>query len=156
MDAKDLYPSLIQMIIQAENITWNRFNNFLMVNAILVAAWSVVYVDSSSLPMRSWPLGAFCVIGAISSILWAFLGSPGRTYLDKYLDVAAELETDHDAWGNKLNKVDYKLATTTKAVTKKLNECICMQLGSSTFILKAVPIILFFLYSLLFCVSLKS
>jgi hypothetical protein len=156
MEAKELYPSLIQMIIQAENITWSRFNNFLMFNTILVLAWSTIYAADPSLQhSQKWPLGAFCLIGVLSGVSWAFLGYRGRAYLKKYLEIAEAFENDHHVWGNELNKEDYKLAKTTSALTVELNNCVCLKLGSSKCLLTIIPAAFSILYLFLIYVSFK-
>jgi hypothetical protein len=114
MKENEIYPSLIQMIIQAENITWNRFNNFLMFNTILVLAWSTIYAaDHNANQSFKWPLVTFCIFGGLSGIFWALLGIRGRKYLNKYLEVAREFENDKTAWGNECRDDKFRLANTT-------------------------------------------
>src|SRR5689334_16945598 len=95
--SKDLYPSLVQMITHAENISWNRFNNFLMFSTILILSWATVWVANSP-QSRMMFLVAICILGGLSGVFWAALGYRGRSFLSAYLKMAADLEADSAVW----------------------------------------------------------
>ena len=66
---KELYPSLVQLRIHADSVTWNRFYNFLMFNSILVLAWATVYAAHPR-PIGAWAvLVAFCFFGGLSGVV---------------------------------------------------------------------------------------
>lgn len=44
VSAKDVYAAVFKMIVNAENISWNRFYNFLWFNSILIVSWATVWV----------------------------------------------------------------------------------------------------------------
>jgi hypothetical protein len=70
----ELYSALVQMVNNAESISWNRFYNFLMGNSILVLAWATIYASQDRSTLTSIVLSAICVFGAGSGIVWAALG----------------------------------------------------------------------------------
>src|SRR5207244_552336 len=92
------YPALIQLVVHAESISWNRLYNFLMGNSILVLAWATIYASNQdSVPTRL-VLSAICVLGGLSGIAWADLGKRTRKHLDQHFDQAREIEKSPTAW----------------------------------------------------------
>jgi hypothetical protein len=144
---QELYPSLVQMITHAENITWNRFNNFLMFNSILVLSWATVWEGQCKSPTF---LVIICVLGIFGGVFWAALGYRGRKYLDAYLDMAEELETTSPLWKNSNEK--YKLATKTKELHKSLH---CSSWAGSKVLLTCGPLAFTALYSIMLCESVQ-
>lgn len=153
METKELYPSLIQLIIHAENITWSRFNNFLMFNTILVLAWSTVFASNltSFQQSRMVVLVAFCILGAVSGVFWAALGWRGRAFLYRYLDMAQDLEDDKTAWVNESANDEFKLAK----LTKDFRDSTCYSWARSKVLLIGGPLSFSVLYFVLFLVSWK-
>lgn len=153
METKELYPSLIQMVIQAENISWGRFNNFLMFNSILVLAWSTIFAANltSLQQSRTVVLVAFCILGAMSGVWWAALGSRGRAFLDVYLDVAQDFENDKTAWVNDSTNDKFKIAK----LTRDFRDSTCYSWAGSRVLLIGGPLSFTGLYFILFFVSLK-
>jgi len=149
MTAKELYPSLVQMIIHAENITWNRFYNFLMFNTILVLSWATLWTAASSSQSRLVVLIAICILGSISGIFWAALGYRGRAFLSEYMNIAKELEADPAVWAEDLEK--YRQVT--KALT--LRDSLCYSWAGSRVLLIGGPLTFTVLYVVMLVVSLK-
>lgn len=112
-----LYPSLVQMIIHAETISWNRFYNFLMFNTILILAWSTIYVAQPRPAVAAAVLGTMALLGAVSGVAMAGLGVRGRKFLDEYVELAEKIEADGKCWAAELEK--YKPLTLTKDCIKK-------------------------------------
>lgn len=70
--AKEIYPVLVQLVIYAESITWNRFYNFLMGNSILILAWATIFVSPCSKGLGGKSvLVAISLLGAASGVAWA-------------------------------------------------------------------------------------
>ena len=112
-----LYPSLVQLIIHAEAISWNRFYNFLMFNTILILAWSTIYVAQSRPPGVVAVLATMTLLGTASGIAMAGLGVRGRRFLDEYVGLAEKIEADDKCWAPELQQ--YKPLTLTKECIKK-------------------------------------
>jgi hypothetical protein len=86
---RDLHAALIQMVIHAESISWNRFYNFLMGNSILVLAWATIYGSQDRSILSSIVLSAICVFGASSGVAWAELGKRSRKHVEIHFNQAA-------------------------------------------------------------------
>jgi hypothetical protein len=149
MTSKEVYPSLVQMIINAETISWNRFYNFLMFNTILVLAWATVWVSKDASALKAVVLLAICSLGGISGIFWAALGYRGREFLDAYAKMAADLEVDSTAWATDIEK--YKPLTKTI----ELRDSLCYGWAGSRVALIAGPLAFTVLYGIMFFVSLS-
>jgi hypothetical protein len=147
MTDKELYPSLVQMIIHAENITWSRFNNFLMFSTILVLSWATLWTAGANAPHVV--LVAICILGGLSGIFWAALGYRGRAFLSEYMNMAKEFEADSAVWPKDLEK--YRQAT--KALT--LRDSLCYSWAGSRVLLFGGPLIFTALYVVMLVASLK-
>jgi len=111
-----LYPSLVQMIIHAEAISWNRFYSFLMFNTILILAWSTIYA-AQACPADAWTvLATMTILGAVSGIAMVGLSIRGRRFLDEYVNLAEKIEADDKCWSEELKP--YKPLTLTKECIK--------------------------------------
>jgi hypothetical protein len=151
MTPKELYPSLMQIIINAENITWNRFYNFLMFNTILVLSWATVWVGSSlqQAQLKTVILVTICTLGGLSGIFWAALGYRGRAFLYAYTKIAAEFESDSAVWTKDIEK--YKPATKTI----ELRDSLCYSWAGSRVLLIGGPLAFTILYIIMLFVSLR-
>ena len=67
---KDVYATLTQMIVQVENISWNRFYNFLMGSSILVLAWGTLYASDHKGWYVKLVLVLLCLVGCASGPPW--------------------------------------------------------------------------------------
>jgi hypothetical protein len=104
--AKEAYPALVQLVIHAESITWNRFYNFLMGNSILVLAWATIFVSPASAKTEAKAvLAAICLLGAASGIAWAALAVRGRRFLFDFVTLGQMLETGQPNWASSLKAV---------------------------------------------------
>jgi hypothetical protein len=148
MTAKELYPALVQLIIHAESVTWNRFYNFLMFNTILVLAWATVWVSGAS-QLKAVILVAISSLGGVSGVFWAALGYRGRAFLSDYMKMATDLEADSNVWAGEIEK--YKPATKSIALRDSLR----FSWAGSRVILIAGPLAFTVLYGVMFCVSLR-
>jgi hypothetical protein len=149
VSTKEIYSGLVQLTIHAETITWNRFNNFLVGNTILVLAWATIFASDNFLNGKTFILAALCILGAISGPFWAALGERGRKFLDEYIDLAVEIEKSK-YFPNQLYK--YKQFTITK------NKIHTLPYGwaGSRYILRVWPLIFTLLYIVLLIVSLRA
>ena len=146
MTPNELYPSLVQMILHAENVSWNRFYNFLVFNTILVLAWAAVWVSTPAQPKTVF-LITICVLGGISGIFWAALGYRGRAFLYEYTKMAAAIEADPAVWTQELEK--YKPATRTV----ELRDSLCYSWAGSRGVLIGGPLVFTVFYGIMLFVS---
>ena len=142
-----LYPSLVQLVIHAETINWNRFYNFLMSNSILILAWATIYAQQ--LPdFATTVLVVISVLGLVSCIAAAALGWRGTGYLEKYVDLGVRIEADEECWGTNLAD-EYKLLTITEQYGKDASCC----WARSRYLLRLGPVAFLIFYVFLLCVS---
>ena len=95
---KDLYAVITQMVIQDEAISWNRLYNFSMANSILVLAWATIYASSQNTISAKIVLSAICLLGGLSGIAWAELGTRTRKHFDGHFAQALAIEKKTNAW----------------------------------------------------------
>ncbi|MFH1883895.1 MAG: hypothetical protein ABIL62_14455 [Planctomycetota bacterium] len=146
---KEVYPSMINLIIHAETISWSRFHNFLVFNTILILAWATIYVKAPRPYLAGYVMAILCVLGALSGIFWFGLGVRGRKFLKNYIDLATKFESDSTCWPNGLEP--YKLGTRTNDWGKQLP----YQWASSIYLIEGGSLALLFFYVFLFHVSIK-
>jgi len=118
MNRRDLYAALVQLVIHAESISWNRFYNFLMANSILVLAWATIYASQDRFVLTSFVLSVICAVGGGSGIVWARLGTRSREYVQKHIEQAVELEKDQKTWEEETAET-WKPFTAAKAISDK-------------------------------------
>ncbi len=94
----EIYSALVQLVIHAESITWNRFYNYLTGNSILVLAWATIFSSDQRRILRSLVMVGICLLGGLSGLAWAGLGKRGRAFLNKFVDLSAGLENDSTCW----------------------------------------------------------
>lgn len=144
---KELYPSLVQMIIHAETISWNRYYNFLMFNTILILAWATIYIQHPRPYLAQVVLATMCVIGGVSGVTWAALGYRGRKFLYEYINLAVKFEKDLTCWSPELRQ--FQLLTLTKAWINSFP----YGWSGSRYLLTVGALAFTFFYMLLFYVS---
>ena len=144
---KDVYASLIQLIIHAETISWTRFYNFLVFNTILIVAWTTIYVKDPPPSLAGIVMVIMCAVGILSGMFWACLGVRGRKFLEEYIRLIKDFE-DERAWPSLLNK--YKLGT----LTDKWGKNFPYGWARSNYLLIGGPLVFTAFYAFLFYVSL--
>jgi hypothetical protein len=127
---KEIYSALVQMVTNAESITWNRFYNFLMGNSILVLAWATLFVSQANRPLEGYVMLAICIFGGASGPFWAWLGERGRNFLNAYVDQAIIIE---DKWPESFNEL--KIFTKSKHMRDNLPR----KMAGSYYLLKFIP-----------------
>jgi hypothetical protein len=156
---KTIYSSIVQMVIHAESITWNRFYNFLLTNSILILAWATIYVSCSNSQMTRILLLAICILGMIGCVFWAALGARGRKFLDIYIDMGKDMENDMEKKTEEVSKNDPNtwpdLVAKHKLFkkTEETGRTACYGWASSKPILAGGPLLLIVLYILLLYAS---
>lgn len=116
----DPYSAIVQFLIHAEQISWNRFNNFLLGNSFLILAWAAIYDfkgDAYS-GIITFVLITICVIGGFTGILFAFLGYRGREFLKEYKEMGAKIEADVTLWPEKFR--EHKVFTESQFLTQNI------------------------------------
>jgi hypothetical protein len=134
------------MVIHAETISWNRFYNFLMGNSVLVLAWATIYASQDRSVISSIVLSAICLVGGFSGIVWAQLGRRSRKYVEAYFCQAIDVEKNAK-WGEGVSDT-CKPFTRTKDIRDEAS-----WFGTSTFVLKWIPLLFTALYLLLIIAS---
>ncbi len=149
MENKELYLLLHPHIQHAENVSWNRFNNYLLFNSIMLLAWVALYTKESVDLPDALVLTTIPALGIISGVFWAGLGYRGRKFLNKFVDLGVILEesmVQSDNWPN--DKV--KPCQTIKDMRDSTLPC---KWAGSFFILVIGPTLFSALYVLLLIVS---
>jgi hypothetical protein len=85
------YMATVQLIMHAENTSWNRISSFLIANSILMLAWASIFISSNPTD-KGAILIAMSTAGLVFSLAWAPFGTRGRRYLAKFLEIATVLE----------------------------------------------------------------
>ena len=111
---KEIYSNLVQLTIHSEEIAWNRFNNFLLGNSILILAWAALLSSADQISKKP-VLFALCILGLISSIFWSGLGYRSRKFLIKHIAMGAYIEADPACWPSVLNQ-KYKPFSQIKSI----------------------------------------
>jgi hypothetical protein len=93
---KELYAAITQHITSAEQISWNRFSNFLTSNSIFVVAWATIYAASPKLPvfLTVFVQVTVCLIGITSSLVWTGLGRRSRANVNLFLRLGRRMEEE--------------------------------------------------------------
>lgn len=142
---ESVYNSYVQLVMHSENISWNRFYNYLMAMTFLILAWATLYVATSDLLMIKVILISISVLGFVSGIIWAALGYRGRRFLHEYANKGSEIENDPSLWSNA------KFKPLTQSIFIRDN----LQFGffGSRSILVGIPLLISSLYAILFFAS---
>jgi hypothetical protein len=130
---KDVYATLTQMIVQVENISWNRFYNFLMGSSILVLAWGTLYASDHKGWYVKLVLVLLCLVGCASGPPWAKMGVRARNHLEVLFEMACALESHHAVWEPDVRMSDRPFSAIAPA--RKEAEWY----SKNVFILRAVP-----------------
>ena len=139
------YNAFVQLVMHAENISWNRFYNYLMAMTFLILAWATIYVADSDLPMIKVILISISILGFLSGLFWAALGYRGRCFLFEYAKKGSEIEKDTTIWSeNNFKPLTYSI---------ELRDNLPFGFFGSRFILVTVPILISILYAILFFAS---
>jgi len=94
----DRHAALVDIVLNSEAITWNRFNNFLMFNSIMLLGWATIYAPmTQSEPQGrtcATVLSVICALGLLSCLVWPGLGLRGRRYLALFSALGARAERE--------------------------------------------------------------
>ena len=143
-----IYKVLISQLNFSEQIRWTRFNNFLVVNSILVIAWVTVFsILAGTLEFKSLILSLLCILGIILGVLWAFLGSRSSKYLDKYYEWIIDVEKDK----NFINEIK-PFTVIDKDIRKTIAES-PLKITSSKWLVTWIPIAFSLLFIILLFIS---
>jgi len=115
---QDIYAAIIQLIIHADNISWNRFNNFLVGNSVLAVAWATIFGSSKPSFQANMILTVITLIGIYASKIWYGLGLNSRNYLDKYIKQGVRLEESEATEGVERNHLPVVLTRKMQIQTK--------------------------------------
>ena len=173
-DEKQALSSLLsQLIMHSEAISWERFYYYLVAISLLGIAWATVYAGDGSRLHREPVLASFGVAGMVLSLLWSWMGTRSRRFLDMYrrLGVRVEigdntyknlhgwLEGNTECVRNTNNLTIYKAIglpehsilpfAATEIRMARLNRKFTGRIASSTVLLQSVPLIFTGLFGLL-------
>jgi hypothetical protein len=121
VSVNEVYVALIQLQIHAETITWNRFNNFLVFNSILIMAWATVYAPDKHAYSCRAVLVVLCAFGMLSSVVWCIIGYRGRKYLNLFMRLGKKFEKGSARWNSHLKK--FKLTRAALKLGNSLHTC---------------------------------
>lgn len=142
---REVYSALVQLSIHAENISWSRFNNYLMVNSILVLSWATIFTWSPQLdlvqPLKI-VLVMICLVGYLSGIFWAALGVRGRRFHSEYMKLGRKLE------------VVEAIAVKPFTISVRLRDGMEFPWAGSTYVLVIGPLVFSILYLIMLGTSL--
>lgn len=139
-----LYSNGIQLIIHSDNTGWYRFNNFLMVNSILIIAWIMIF--TSTISSKLLLLILLSIVGFIISIFWTAFCSRNWRYLNIYMKITKVYENKILSFGKKI--IDGPLNAGHKL------RFICLEKISKTKFLTILITFLFLItFSILFLIS---
>lgn len=141
------YQALVTLINNAETISWNRFNSFLVFNSILILGWVAIYNNIEKQPIvfnLSLLLGSICILGLIISFFWSTLGFRGRSNVNLFLRIGEIAE----------KKYESKIKVITAA--KNLSEEQPFSWSGSFYVLTITPLLIAFLYTLFLWFSISS
>lgn len=141
-----VYQSLPSLINNAESISWNRFNNFLLFNSILILSWATIYANISEkiTTNHSFLLGGICILGLTISIIWCALGFRGRSNVVLFLKIGKNIESNY--------------AENHKPITEaaKLRDTQPFSWSGSIYVLTMTPLLIAFLYTLFLWLSIPK
>ena len=102
MSQREVYSVCVQMIIQIENVSWNRLYNFLMANSILILAWATIYVSSQKGFWCTAVLVVIATVGIGAGVMFSELGGRARAQLEGFYTLAVSIEADPGCWAKLL------------------------------------------------------
>ncbi len=136
-----VYQLLPTLIGNAESISWNRFNNFLLFNSILILAWTTIYAKAE------WPhllLSSLSVVGLVISFVWCALGLRGRNNVNLFLKIGKNIESTHQG----------DIKPLTDAVN--LRDTQSFSWSGSIYVLTMTPLLIALLYTLFLWLSIPQ
>lgn len=87
-----IYETFSNLVIHSENVRWNRFNNLLIINSVLILAWATIFSSTKCIPSKEAVLTIICFTGIVIGLLWAWLGKRSCRYLEAFHTEAEILE----------------------------------------------------------------
>jgi hypothetical protein len=144
----EVYLALVDLVTNAESVTWNRFYTFLTASSILILAWTTVFVSQiDQIIIRNLVLGSICILGAIISLAWAALGVRGRGFLFDFGRLGKEMEAVEEIWPIPLQNA--------KPLTRaaEIRDTATFRWAGSFYLLVFVPLLFALLYAVFLAVS---
>jgi hypothetical protein len=94
-DRRTMYATIIQLVCNAEQVSWNRLYNLLTCNTILILSWAALQ-SSQIAPLISVKFGLsfICLLGFLLGILWSVQGHRGRRFLNHYVHFGRRMENE--------------------------------------------------------------
>ncbi|MBI2980620.1 MAG: hypothetical protein HYY41_07380 [Chloroflexi bacterium] len=149
ISAREIYSVIVQLVVHAESISWDRFYNFLIANSILILSWATIFSSIKNSWSVTVVLLAICLLGAVSGICFEKLGIRGRGFLDRYIALGSQIEADSTNWPPELEG--------NKPLTETMNlrdNRLPYRWSGSRYVLRFGPLSFTILYIVLFVVSL--
>lgn len=92
IEASTIYSVIAGLLTHSEQISWNRFNLYILFNSMIFIAWTSMYsatnVDCFSLLI----MVLISLLGIIGGVAFSCLGYRGRKFVDACLEAGARLE----------------------------------------------------------------
>lgn len=102
-DYPKLYDTIMNFRNHAEAISWNRFNNYLVFNSIIILAWVTL---SCSIINDELILSSLCFLGIVSGFFWSTLGVRTRKVIDYLGKLLKEIEKESNEKIKPITMVD--------------------------------------------------
>jgi len=115
LSPSNVYEAIVQFTAGAESTRWNRFQNFITANSLLVLGWATLYPSAEGRLPIICTLAGICLLGIIGGIVWCVLGYRGSTFHDLYMrqgrgiEKEARMRKTEGAFGPSLVLQRYKL-----------------------------------------------
>jgi hypothetical protein len=91
---KEIYQTLVSLIIHSEQIRWARLNALLIFDSIFIAVWAAIFTKSEAFPGKCYVLFILCIPGIILGFSWSRLGWRSSEYMDKFHSMAHMIENE--------------------------------------------------------------
>jgi hypothetical protein len=115
IDARDLYESLLQLIMHAEKTASDRLNMYLLANSFLVVAWATIFHESTSGGGAVVEI-TITVLGLVGGIVWSDVGRRTRIYMEHHFAQALEIEKTEKLWEQELLALKPKITWSGEAI----------------------------------------
>jgi len=140
-----IYETLRNLEIYSEQSRWTRLGSLLIVESILLVAWSALFTNDP-FPLKQWLLTALCATGLLFGLIWAVTGNRLSSYHKVFDEAARDLEKSFEAVSVK----PYHLKDPLREQTKI---SLMHRLTSGRSIVAAVPLVFSMLFAFLAVVS---
>jgi hypothetical protein len=147
----ELHNSITQLLTNAESISWNRFNNYLISITLLLLVWAAIFINSTCLGKLL--LIVIAAFGLLVSFAWICVGYRSRAYVDLFIEIGCALESKCCNDENNTIQPISDLKNLNKETVRKIAIKRWTSWARSTLILTVTPSCFAFLFLILIVLS---